>query len=518
LSIKKQTVQLIWYKRDLRIVEHEPLAEATKIGKILPVYILEPEYWKLSDSSRRHWCFIYDSLVDLRDELKSINLPLIIRIGEVTDVLEHLRKEIGMISLSSYEETGNDWTYRRDQKVAQWCKFNNIPWKEYPANGVVRRLNDRDNWSKIRNQRISLPIIPTPLPLNLDNTTFKKAETENNFFSEELPSKYHPMFGCENIGKVQEGGRKAGLNVLKSFLNDRSRSYLIYISKPGISARYCSRLSAHIAFGTLSIREIEQHVKAKIFNLAKATDAITTLYRRNLNAFLSRLAWRCHFVQKFEQQPEIEFKCMHSAFEGMREDNFREDYFNAWRNGTTGYPLVDACMRSLKENGWITFRMRAMIVSFASYNLWLDWRRTAPELARLFTDYEPGIHYSQFQMQSGVTGINAYRIYNPIKQSYEHDPEGKFIKRYIPELKDTPSHYIHEPWKMGKLPQNYYNRIIEYDSSVKIAKLKISNILKTAGYKETAEAVYQKLGSRKKREPNKIKMKKKSSRQLSFNM
>ena len=136
-------------------------------------------------------------------------------------------------------------------------------------------------------------------------------------------------------------------------------------------------------------------------SLAGNPDPDAAFFRHNLSAFLSRLAWHCHFIQKLEQQPDIEFKCMHPAFEGMREPHFREDFFEAWKTGHTGYPLVDACMRSLHENGWITFRMRAMLVSFASYHLWLDWRKTAPFLAQLFTDYEPGIHYSQFQMQSG---------------------------------------------------------------------------------------------------------------------
>ena len=100
-------------------------------------------------------------------------------------------------------------------------------------------------------------------------------------------------------------------------------------------------------------------------------------------------------MQKLEDEPEIEFRNFNRAYDGLREDEFNDEYFEAWCHGRTGYPMVDACMRALHQTGWINFRMRAMLVSFASYHLWLHWRQPALYLARLFLDYEPGIHYSQ---------------------------------------------------------------------------------------------------------------------------
>ena len=503
-----QSIHVVWFKRDLRITDHAPLFEAAKKGHVIPLYIVEPQLWRQPDSSRRHWHFIYDSLVELRESLALMGTPLIIRMGEAVDVLQQLFVELGAFSLWSHEESGNAWTYQRDISVAVWCRSNGINWYELPTNGVIRRLKSRDGWTKQRDARMASPIIHIPNLVNL----------KINIQSHELPDKNHPMFGIDSIGSVQNGGRKEAQKTLDSFLKERGRLYMQTISKPGVSARHCSRLSAHITYGNLSIREIEQATQSKIHSLENNHDPDASYFKRNLSAFLSRLAWHCHFIQKLEQQPDIESKCMHPAFEGMREPHFRDDFFEAWKTGNTGYPLVDACMRSLHDNGWITFRMRAMLVSFASYHLWLDWRKTAPFLARLFTDYEPGIHYSQFQMQSGVTGINAVRMYNPIKQSYDHDPQGKFIRRYVPELQSVPDNFIHEPWQMENHPEQYCKPIVEHHLAIKFARQEISARWKQDGFHEQSRAVHQKLGSRSGSVSRKKTSKKKDSNQLSFDL
>jgi deoxyribodipyrimidine photo-lyase len=497
---------IVWFKRDLRVSDHAPLGHAAKNGRLLPLYIVEPELWKLPDSSRRHWYFIHDALLDLQRDLAALGAPLIIRLGQATEVLEQLRHELGAFTLWSHEETGNGWTYKRDRGVAQWCLTHSIIWHELPSGGVVRRLKSRDGWAKLRDERMSAPVVTRPHLIG----------TIEEIATHPLPDKHHPMFGDANIGAVQAGGRKEAIKTLESFLKERGRNYMQTISKPGVSARHCSRLSAHITFGTLSVREVEQATKAKMQSLAGNPDPDAAFFRRNLSAFLSRLAWHCHFIQKLEQQPDIEFKCMHPAFEGMREPHFREDFFEAWKTGHTGYPLIDACMRSLHANGWITFRMRAMLVSFASYHLWLDWRRTAPFLAQLFTDYEPGIHYCQFQMQSGVTSINAVRMYNPIKQSLDHDPQGKFIRRYVPELKNVPDSFIHEPWRMEETNKIYPIRIVENDSALKHARFEISKCWKKSGFQETSKAINKKLGSRNQKPRQKTLSNSRSTKQLSF--
>lgn len=239
----------------------------------------------------------------------------------------------------------------------------------------------------------------------------------------------------------QTGGRAAGLAVLNDFLQHRGEMYSGSISSPVTAESGCSRLSPHIANGTLSLREIAQRTTDS------RTQTLSPQRKKSLSAFHTRLWWHCYFIQTLENRPEMEEVPLVPQM-GLLERPFSQERFNAWKNGRTGWPMVDACMRYLHHHGWINFRMRAMLVSAACWSLSLPSGPVAAWLAQLFVDYDPGIHYPQIQMQSGMAANGVLRIYNPVMQAHSLDPDARFVRTWVPELRDISDAWIFEPWKM----------------------------------------------------------------------
>ena len=491
-NTKLSPVQLVWFKRDLRLSDHQPLLAAVKTGlPVLLLYVVEPDYWAQSFASRRQWTFIHDCLQELRHESARCGQCLCVRIGKVMDAFSELANKYQIKAIHAHQETGNSWTYARDRAVAGWCQTRQIPLFEYPFNGVIRGLSNRDKWSGLRARRMTKSILAAPVCL----------QPVEGLDPGQVPAKSDPLFGAAFNGDVQLGGRQAAKNLLSSFLTIRARAYQRGMSAPQSASNVCSRLSPHLTYGTLSVREVEQAVTRRLVKLGPQDQ----MFRRSLSSFSSRLIWRCHFMQKLEDQPDLDRTCMHNSFEGLREAFHNPAFLQAWSEGKTGYPFVDACMRSLNQTGWLNFRMRAMLVSFAAYHLWLDWRQFGPHLARQFADYEPGIHYSQLQMQSGVTGINTVRIYNPVKQSYDQDPGGQFIRRWVPELENVSLQWLHEPWKMSSdlshhevdiVGRHYPFPLVDNETAMKRARARMSDVRKTVGFADVARQVYARLGSR----------------------
>ena len=485
-------LQVVWFKRDLRPADHLPLLEACRHGALLPLYVVEPDYWQQPDSSARQWLFCRESLLELRAALARLGQPLVVRVGVVEKVLERARRQFGIGGLWSHQETGNGWTYARDLRVAGWARQHAIEWHEIPQFGVNRRLAQRQGWARRWEERMAEPIAPAPQRLEplagLDPGAIPSAE--------ELALVPDPCPGR------QLGGRPQGLALLESFLDRRSRAYQSGLSSPNTAFASCSRLSPHLSWGTLSLREVVQGNRQRRQGLTAVS------WRRALQRFDERLHWHCHFIQKLESQPSLEFQELHPLTAGLREWDGpgSDERLAAWAAGRTGLPIVDACMRALIATGWLNFRMRAMLVSVASYQLWLPWRDSGLHLARLFVDYEPGIHWSQCQMQSGTTGINTIRIYNPIKQGVDQDPDGLFIRRWLPELAAVPAVFLHQPWLMDGATQerlgwalgaDYPQPIVDWASAAATARERLWALRHQQGFAATAAGIQQRHGSRR---------------------
>ena len=513
-------IYIVWFKKDLRWHDHASLSNAaTWAGlangdSVLPLWVYEPAMWQQPDMAAQHLGFANECLSELSDWVRHdaqesglTHHPGLCRMhGEMVGVLSTLREQIGAFTLVSHEETGNGWSYQRDLNVADWCRTNGVQWREFASNGVVRRLKargGRNHWSAHHKERMQQTLLPAPQGVHwLDTAAFNGL-----LFCCELNAAALGLTGAD-LPLRKPGGRSKALLELLSFLEQRGQYYRFEMSSPVTAPESCSRISAHLAWGTLSVRECitavaTQRSRLKNMPASERPDG----FMQSLTSFEGRLHWHCHFIQKLESEPAIEHRNVNRGFDNLRNEGElttdEQARLTAWRTGQTGYPFVDACMRSLLATGWINFRMRAMLMSFAAYQLWLHWRHCGLHLARQFTDFEPGIHWSQCQMQSGVTGINTIRMYSPVKQSHDQDPTGAFIRQWVPELAHIGPEFIHEPWLMAAPPANYPAPIVELKAATLAAKEKIYGKKAEPAVQSEAKKVFDKHGSRS---PNRERM------------
>jgi len=486
-------VHIVWFKRDLRIVDHEPIVRAAERGPVVPLYVYEPELLAQPTADARHVEFTNQCLTELDAALRRAGTPLVVRTGRVPDVFDELARELGddhsIASISAHQETTDLAGYRRDDDVRAWARQRDIDFVEYVDRGVIRRLKTRDGWAKRWKETMSQPLLDEPAALT--GTQLRPGE-----LSQPAQLGMSPSVCVE----MQCGGRAAGLDTLDSFLTERGKPYTTAMSSPVTAFEHSSRISPHLAFGTVSGREVYQATMQRIAEVRDDPQRGTWL--QSLRSFEKRLHWRDHFTQKLEDQPTLEVEAMHPMLDGLRPD-FDAVKFERFCEGRTGYPMVDACMRATTATGWLNFRMRAMVVSFATYHLWLDWRPVAAHLARMWTDYEPGIHYPQHQMQSGSSGINTLRIYSPTKQVTDHDPTGVFIKQWVPELRDVPDRHLAEPHLAEPdlfsdgATSSYPPPIVDHTLATRAARDLISEIRKLPEAVAIADEIVQRHGSRK---------------------
>ena len=464
---------IIILNRNLRLLDNAALYYGSLKSNFIVIYLYDVDYWKANGKSSRQLKFSNDCLEELDKDLKNLNSKINIFNGSFYDLGKWI--EMNYNNFSIHINHCTDVNYFREGFDNFKENFKNKI-TVYDDFGLQLNNFDRDTWSKNWNHIMNSDLLGVPKPSN--NKDRLNLIGFSNFKNE---------ISCEfsGLSNIQKGGTSKAKELLETFIDQRCKGYRIKMSSPSQSENSCSRLSPHFTYGSISIRQVYQQLNKMLPELNN---------KKDLYSFKKRLYWHCHFVQKLHTEPELEFYSMHRMCDDLRPE-YDHEIIEKWIEGETGFPFLDACMKFLNENGWINFRMRAMIMSFASYNLWQPWQKTSPRLAELFTDYEPGIHISQVQMQSGVTGINLPRIYSIAKQSMDQDPDAVWTKNLLPQLKDFDPKLIHN----AELNASYIPQIVDLKTSAKFARDQVWGIRKSIEFKNEARKVYLKHGSRRKR-------------------
>ncbi len=453
--MEKEYINVVWFKRDLRLEDNEALASAlSSKRKVILLYVFEHILLNDNHYSDRHFNFIKESISDLNQQLEPHQSKVLAVNSDITSAFNQLQEFYKIDTVYSHLETGMLVTYNRDKEFKRYCRNNFIQWVENKNNGVERGLTNRNTWFESWEYYMNSEQFQFKPKANQLLHVTDIEIIENVFERADLKT--------SNDSKFQKGGSSIGWKYATSFFESRHEGYMNNISKPEASRSSCSRLSPYISWGNISIRQVYQKaIKIKSNDIRK----------KHISAFISRLRWQAHFIQKFEMEHTMEHASVNKGYHKLKK-SISEQYQKAWREGQTGFPLVDASMRCLNETGYLNFRMRAMLVSFFTHILWQPWQAATSHLSQQFLDFEPGIHFPQLQMQAGETGINNLRIYNPTTNSLKHDPDASFIRKWVPELAKLNTPFVHEPYLMTELEEGLYDFKLDRDYPYPIVDIK----------------------------------------------
>ncbi len=450
MTNNKEEINIIWLKRDLRLNDNEAITNARKSKKkILFLYVFEKILINNPHYSERHWNFIKESIRDLNKNLHKYNTKVLAITSDITAVFNQLSNKYKINSVFSHQETGLLVTYNRDKEFKRYCRNNEINWVENTNNGVLRGLLNDDNWlEKWENYML--------FPQHFFSTK------DTNFTTIHEIDKLSPYFNITNLETkenktFQKGGTTSGWNYADIFFK-LQQTAINNISNTK-APQHFSRLSPYISWGNISIREIFQRAIKEKEN---------TEDKRLLNLFLSRIRWQAEFIQQFEMESTMENASIEKGYQKLKK-NISDEYIKAWKEGKTGFPIIDASMKCLNKTGYLNVRKRSMVVSFFSNALWQPWQAATHHLSQMFLDFEPGIHFSQLQIQAKTS---KQITYSTIKNNAGHDADIRFIIKWLPELANLSVRFVQEPYLMTSLDQQLNKFILGKDYPLPIVELR----------------------------------------------
>ena len=439
---------VVWHCRHLRTTDHPSLAYAAdEYDEVLPLFVFDPTFYGpegLACDARIR--FLHESLADLDERYEDRGGVLTLAHGDPVEVLSRF-SDAGWDVVTTADPTGR-YGRRRDDDVAEACDVTFLD-----ADGLVRGQEDsRENWSDHVEDWFTAP----PHEWDAESVRFQRVETPTTIDGIERRYDISPSKQVD-----RRGGTTPARATLLEFV-ERLPEYPGNISAPLDARTGTSQLSPYLRFGCLSVRQVYQ-----------AVDSVSDAGRAK-DMFVSRLYWNRHYNQKLVDWPGWMDEAVNPVMRGFHSETHDPELVEAWKHGRTGYPMVDASMRCLKRTGWLNFRMRAMCASFLCDLLQQPWKIGADWFYYHLLDADPAINYTQFQIQAGVDGTNMLRVYNPRKQVRDNDPDGAFIRKWVPELRDLPYEHLDEPEKTPihvqqecevSIGEDYPRPVVEYEAA-----------------------------------------------------
>ncbi|HIK45582.1 MAG TPA: deoxyribodipyrimidine photo-lyase [Leptolyngbyaceae cyanobacterium M65_K2018_010] len=438
---------VVWFRRDLRVTDHAPLARAARRGVVIPVFIFDRALLHHPETGSARVAFLLMALAALDRDLHRLGGRLILRSGDPVEVLPQLVAATQAEGIYAYTDCERIYGRVRDARLNQTLaqRGMKIRWFEPPAS--LDELIPYPRYRELWYRAMAQPLEPVP----------PRVTVPPDLASDPLPNL--AALGHQSDGKpIPPASTRAARRLLQEFLTDKADRYYWQLSYPGAEAT--SGLSPHIKFGVISVRECVQTV-------LQATDGGDSRRRRSHQQLIARLRWGCGFTQRFRYLPQLELRSLYRVFDDEGWE-FDPELYRAWQTGQTGFPIVDAAARCLQATGGylaLNFRSRAIYASFLSNLAGIDWRYGALHFMRHLIDGDCPIDHYQWAMQSGVTHCvdkTWTRIYNPGQVAVDRcDPEGVFIKRWLPELADVPTDQLGQPPPRS----NYPAPILDYKAA-----------------------------------------------------
>ena len=427
------STSILWFRRDLRITDHPALAAAAASEHVVPVFCFDTRLTGGRHASGPRTQFLLESLDDLEQSLRDRGSRLVVREGRPEHEIAVLAEETGAAAVHATADVG-PLARRRDTGVNDALSAVDVKLCLHPGlfaaddpSGIVTRAGDAYRvfspyhraWSRTR--RRSPLATPSSLPRLPANVRLGKLPTLTELGLH------------QEVGDPAPGGEVSGRARMEAFLRAPVRDYGSHhdlLAEAGTSA-----LSPYLHFGCVSARELE-------LRLPGGSDAAE--YRR-------QLCWRDFYAQLIRAFPTNAQDEYQDRIRGKIRWSDDQASFDAWCAGQTGYPIIDAAMRQLRCEGWMHNRGRLLVGSFLTKDLGIDWRWGEGWFMRMLIDGDEANNNGNWQWIASV-GVDpqpvARRIYSPARQQAQYDPDGRYVRRYIPELENVPDRYLAEPWTM----------------------------------------------------------------------